>query len=198
MPLLFRLTSSFDFVAGQSTRCGLVVLKVQGSRSIGAIFGQANQNRGKSRERHFPRTSPILHIRVCFCFYALFLPVGGRLGGRGKQFPLLACFNRGQKVSVETTPVTFPPALEHHRKDPIQIQNPCVSIILRPLFITALPALGSPVTGISHERKIRMSAPAHHAPDFAQKNLDLERRTHACDQTRIDLGTTVMVLAQDC
>ena len=142
MRLLVRLTSSFDFGAGQSMRCGLAVLKVlQGSRSIGAIFGQANQNRGKVQGKTFPPEHPLFFMFGCV------------LGGRGKQFPLLACFDRGQKVSVgRATPVTFrPQSKEHHRKDPIQIQNPCVSIILRPL-ITALPALSrSPVTSISHE-----------------------------------------------
>ena len=82
MRLLVRLTSSFDFGAGQSTRCGLAVLKVlQGSRSIGAICGQANQNRGEVQGNTFPPEHPLFFISGCVfdfmrCFYQL-----GALGG---------------------------------------------------------------------------------------------------------------------
>ena len=138
MRLLVRLTSSFDFGAGQSTRCGLAVLKVlQGSRSIGAIFGQANQNRGEVQGKtHFPRTSPILHVRVCFG------------GGDVNNFPSWLSSTGGKKFPLGDA--CHVPQSDH-RKIQFKSKIPCVSIILRPL-ITALPALsGSPVTGISHE-----------------------------------------------
>ena len=119
---------------------------------------------GKFRERHFPPNIPYSSCSGVFW------------GGEVNNFPSWLASTGGKKFPLGDA-CHVPQSEEHHRKDPIQIQNPCVSIILRPL-ITALPALlRSPVT--AYRTSERYACPHQHTMRLiSRKRIWISKEGH--------------------